>query len=449
MSEDWTKEWERRVVNGVYPLRRFLGRSNHSVVFLTECKAQNLAQAAIKILPAHPALAESQLSHWRRAEALSHPHLIRLFDSGRCRLGGHKFLFVVMDLAEQNLAQILPGRPLTPDEVRDLLPPTLDALAYLHGKNFVQGRLKPPNFLVVDDQLKLASDTIRPAGEPAASIAKPSLYDPPEAKNGRMSTAGDIWGLGITLVEALTQAPPAWSRERSDPVALPADLPPQYAETLRRCLNRDPAHRPTCAELAAEFKPATLAPQATTEAATPSAANEPLVGAPSTRRSSNTRLLVTALTVGIMTLWAVWAGVHLFQSRAISQSRAMPQPASMTAPSQPVVSRPAPVEIPKASAPAALPTVLHEELPSISRRARDTIRGLMTVVVRVTVDGSGGVVAATLENRVSSKYFAHAATEAAMKWTFAPSGDQALRVRLLRFDFTRAGTTGQDSTPQS
>ena len=63
MSEDWTKEWERRIVNGVYPLRRFLGRSNHSVVFLTDRKAQNLAQAAIKILPAHPALAESQLSH--------------------------------------------------------------------------------------------------------------------------------------------------------------------------------------------------------------------------------------------------------------------------------------------------------------------------------------------------------------------------------------------------
>jgi TonB family protein len=307
----------------------------------------------------------------------------------------------------------------------------------------VQGRLKPPNFLVVDDQLKLASDTIRPAGEPAASIAKPTLYDPPEAKNGRISTAGDIWGLGITLVEALTQAPPAWSRERSDAVALPVDLPSEYADALRRCLSRDPAHRPTCAELAAEFKRAT---PATPESATPSAAIEPLVEAPSTHRSSKTRLLVTAITVGIMTLWAVWAGVHLFHSRAI------PQPASMTAQSQPVVSRPAAVEIPKASIPkestAALPTVLHEEMPDVSRRARDSIRGLMTVVVRVTVDISGDVVAATLDNRVSSKYFAHAATEAAKKWKFAPTGDQASRVRLLRFDFTRAGTTGQDSTPQ-
>ncbi len=143
-----------------------------------------------------------------------------------------------------------------------------------------------------------------------------------------------------------------------------------------------------------------------------------------------------------MTLWAVWAGVHLFRTRAD-----IPQPASVTAQSQPVVSPPAVVEIPKAST-AAFPIVQHEEMPDVSRRARDSIRGLMTVVVRVTVDSSGDVVAATLDNRASSKYFAHAATEAAKKWKFAPSGDQTSRVRLLRFDFTRAGTIGQDSTPQ-
>src|SRR5580692_5688309 len=260
MTEDWTKEWERRIVNGVYPLRRFLGRSNHSVVFLTECTAQNVPQAAIKILPAHRALAEAQLAHWRRAAALSHPHLMRLHDAGRCQLGGHNFLFVVTDLAEQNLAQILPSRPLTPDEVRDLLPATLDALAYLHGQNLVQGGLKPTNFLVVDDLLKLASDTIRPAGERAANTARPSRYDPPEAKNGGESTAGDIWGLGITLVEALTQTPPAWSRESSDSVSLPDNLAPEFVGAIQRSLNRDPGQRPTIAELAVLFN---LAPPVT------------------------------------------------------------------------------------------------------------------------------------------------------------------------------------------
>ncbi len=418
MTEDWTKEWERRIVNGVYPLRRFLGRSNHSVVFLTECKAQNVAQAAIKILPANPALTEAQLAHWRRVAALSHPHLMRLLDAGRCQLGGHNFLFVVMDHAEQNLAQILPGRPLTPDEVRDLLPATLDALSYLHGKNLVQGGLKPPNFLVVDDQLKLASDTIRPAGERTASTAKPSLYDPPEAKSGRISTAGDMWGLGITLVEALTQTPPAWSRERSESVSLPANLAPEFVDTVQRCLNRDPGRRPAIAELAAQFKQAT---PATSAPAAPPVMNEPLVPTLSTQNWPKTRFRIMAIAVGIITLWAVWIGVHRFHTHADIQ-----QSASITPQSPPAVSPPAAVENPKASIAASLPTVLHQEIPDLSRSARESIRGVIKIAVRVIG---------------SSKYFARAALDAAWKWKFAQATDQASRVWLLHFEFTRAGTT--------
>src|SRR5450631_4100671 len=395
MTEDWIKEWERRSVNGVYPLHRFLGRSNHSVVFLTECKAQNVAQAAIKILPAYPARTEAQLSYWRSAATLSHPHLIRLLDAGRCQLGGHNFLFVVMDHAEQNLAQILPGRALTSDEVRDMLPPTLDALAYLHGKNLVQGGLKPPNFLVVNDQLKLSSDTIRPAGERLATTAKPSLYDPPEAKGGRISTAGDIWGLGITLVEALTQAPPVWSRDTDDTVVLSANLAPEFIDTAQRCLNRDPGHRPAIAELAAQFK---QAPPTTPESAAPSVVNESVVRTPSTQHWPKARLVVTAITLGVMALCAVWAALHLFHTHSTVR-----QPASITPVSQPPVSPPAAAEIPNASI-AGLPTILHQEVPDISRSARESIRGVIKVGVRVTIDRSGNVVAATLDKRGSRKY---------------------------------------------
>src|ERR1700736_3102075 len=124
--EIWTK-WESQIVNGVFPLRRFLGRSNHSVVFLTEYKAKDLPDAAIKLVPADPALTEAQLVQWRSIAHLSHPHLLRLFEADRCQLGGHNFLFVVMEYAEQTLAQILPNRALTLDEVREMLPPTLDA----------------------------------------------------------------------------------------------------------------------------------------------------------------------------------------------------------------------------------------------------------------------------------------------------------------------------------
>ena len=253
MTEVWTK-WEGQVINGVFPLRRFVRASDHSAVFLTEHAAQNLATAALKLVPAVPKLAQAQLLRWSTAAALAHPHLIRLLESGRCQIGDLQFIFVVMEYAEQTLAQILPQRPLTADEVREMLPATLSALAFLHSKNLVHGQLKPSNFLVVDDQLKLASDTIRPAGESTATITAPSVYDPPEANGGSSYAAGDIWSLGVTLVEALTQGAPVWAEGRPAIASLPATVPPAFAQLVQRCLSHDPATRPTATELAAELK---------------------------------------------------------------------------------------------------------------------------------------------------------------------------------------------------
>jgi hypothetical protein len=85
--------------------------------------------------------------------------------------------------------------------------------------------------------------------------------------------------------------------------------------------------------------------------------------------------------------------------------------------------------------------VLHQELPDVSRSARQSIRGIIKIGVRVIVDRSGNVVAATLDNRPSSKYFARAVLDAAKKWTFSEAADPASRVWLLHFELTRAGTT--------
>src|SRR5258708_308380 len=90
-AEVWT-EWEGQGVHGVYPLRRFLGRSSHSAVFLPESSADNLPNVAIKFVPADPLQTEAQLVQWGTAATLSHPHLLRIFDVGRCQLGGRGFL---------------------------------------------------------------------------------------------------------------------------------------------------------------------------------------------------------------------------------------------------------------------------------------------------------------------------------------------------------------------
>jgi len=86
--------------------------------------------------------------------------------------------------------------------------------------------------------------------------------------------------------------------------------------------------------------------------------------------------------------------------------------------------------------------VLHQEFPNVPRGARESIRGHIKVSVRVTVDGAGNVVGATLENHGSSKYFARLAVDAARKWKFSPA-DEASRAWLLLFEFSRGGTAGR------
>ena len=259
LSETWSR-WEGQSVNGAFPLRRCLGSSDHSGVFLTEYAERNLPNVALKLVPAIPTLAESQLSHWGEAARLEHPHLIRILETGRCQLGGSHYLYVVMDYAEQNLEQLLLHRALSEAEVREMLPLTLEALAYLHSRNLVQGQLKPSNVLVVENRLALASDTIRPADEATASIGMLSIHNPPEARDGSFSTAGDVWALGVTLCQALTQRTPLQSSERRDLVVLPPDIPPAFNDVLRRCLARNPGQRPSIGDLQGWLKTGTLAP---------------------------------------------------------------------------------------------------------------------------------------------------------------------------------------------
>lgn len=190
------EKWEGRV-DGKFPLRQWLGGSDHSAVFLTERPGQPGQKVAIKLIAAD-ADADLQLSRWRAAVQLSHPHLMRIYDAGRCRLDGRPLLYLITEYAEEDLAQILPQRALAPAEVTDLLPALLDALAYLHDKGFVHGRVKPSNVHAMDDQLKLSADQIVSFAELNPVPSRRDVYDAPETAAGIVSPAGDVWSIGVT-----------------------------------------------------------------------------------------------------------------------------------------------------------------------------------------------------------------------------------------------------------
>jgi hypothetical protein len=474
MSEIWLA-WQGREINSDVRLGRYLGGSDHSAVFLGDPAA-----VAIKLVPAWSALAESQLSDWESAAGLTHPHLIRLLETGRCVLDGQPCLYAVMEYADQNLAQLLRHRALSEVEVREVLPPTLDALAYLHGRNLVQGQLKPANILAVGDRLKLAADTIRRVSEARGGRGEASEYDPPEARDGSYAAAGDIWGLGLTLVEALTRSRPATVSEGPAGVLLPRDFPPTFRELVTRCLSRRPYDRPKVTEIEAWLRrqPAAAArveprkPAAVAEAVKPEpvppptempkgapapAAPAPLVPQPFAPRPIRAdfgaseiprrRSLALPIIAIVAILALSWAGM-----RALRTHRAPASPAAAAAVSQtaaPPATAPAPVPAAQPSPPApaqagsaATPVVVHAEIPDVPVRARNTIHGHIKVSVRVIVDKNGNVVGALADRPGPSRYFARLAIAASKKWTFPPVNTQAQRVYAVHFVFSRDGTTG-------
>lgn len=246
MSDGWAK-LEGHAINGAFPLHRLLGRTNHSVVFLTESLKHGRSELALKLIPSAPGLAQLQLARWRASAALIHPRLIQIFDAGQCQIGERPFLYVVTDYADQNLAQLLERRALTEEETREMMEPVLDGLSFLHERKLVQGRLKPSNVLVVGDQLKLASDTIRPFSETGRPSRVTSSYSPPEASGGERTAATDVWALGVTLCEALTRQQPTSLHEGD--MLLPPEVTPKFRGVIARCLQRRAQNRPKVKEL--------------------------------------------------------------------------------------------------------------------------------------------------------------------------------------------------------
>src|SRR6202044_1146266 len=249
-----------QVADGKFRLGQFIGGNEHSSVFLVDYDGQEVPKAAIKLIPADSVDVPAQLARWKQAARLSHPHLIRILHMGRCEIDRTPMLYVVMEYAEENLSQVIARRPLSPAEARDILGPVADALAYVHGKGFVHCRLKPANIMADDDLLKISSDGLCHIGESSGAAGKPGAYDPPEAAGGRISPAGDVWSLGMTLTESLTQRLPVWERTNQAEPSLPSNLQPEILDLARHCLRRDPQMRWTVADIAARLQPNSSAP---------------------------------------------------------------------------------------------------------------------------------------------------------------------------------------------
>jgi TonB family protein len=453
MIATW-KQHEGQAVDGIV-LLQLLGSGESSAVFLAERAGE---RCAIKLVPTEDVVAQLPLSRWEQASKLSHPHLSRIFQCGRANLDGVSLVYVAMEFAEDELGGV--DRPLTPKEAREMLTPAAKALAYLHGKGFAHGRIRPSNILSVHDELKISGDAPLRKGERHASTPGGQPYDAPELAASGVTPAGDMWSLGISLVEAMTKELPKLD---GGVPRLPDSLrPDSFRELAAGCLERDPARRWSIADLMQWLERGTI---------------------PSPKRPRPRYVVPIAAAAGVAALsvvaW-VYAGPYLASSEALRQASESPAsvaPAA-TAPSQsPPPAQPEPPAKPGRSTPAkvaklppretkpaplpetepadpaptpppvaasashavapdaaAFPNVVQPVIPDVPGKSVATIHGKVPIVVRVETDASGAVTSAKVESGGSSKYFADMALKAARQWKFVPGADA--RQWMLRFEFS-------------
>ncbi|MFJ3904420.1 serine/threonine-protein kinase [Streptomyces sp. NPDC090025] len=158
--------------------------------------------------------------------------------------------------------------PLPPDTVRTLAAGLARALTHVHGADLVHRDLKPSNVLltvdgpqIIDFGIARALDTVTDGGltSTGAVVGSPGFMSPEQVRGDRLTAASDVFCLGTVLAYAATGKSPfggADSGVHATMFRIAHDEPdltgvaPELTGLIRACLAKDPAARPSAAELA-------------------------------------------------------------------------------------------------------------------------------------------------------------------------------------------------------
>jgi len=336
-------EPDERVLDGRYRLGDRLGSGAVAEVYRAE--DERLARpVAIKLFRGDAAdQLQRHEAEMRTLASLEHPNLVSVYDAGTTEDTSQPYL--VMQLIDgHTLGQELRDGPLPAERAARYGAALADALAYVHAQGFVHRDVKPANVLVsTDGRVHLADFGIARLVDSAHTtrtgevVGTPAYFAPEQVAGEPVGSAVDVYSLGMVLLECLTgersfegtAMEVAVARLARDP-EVPARLPADWRRLLRAMTARDPAHRPSAAQVADALRAiatgggdATVAltppPQATTVMSTATtvmpattAAGEPVIrrtAAAPARRRFNPAVVVVALLVAVAVAVAIGIAV--------------------------------------------------------------------------------------------------------------------------------------------
>src|SRR3954453_800771 len=190
--------------------------------------------------------ADRQVELWQTVRQLRDLHLNSPLGCGTTELNGVRMPYVVLRQADESLGGVLRERALTQPEAKEALLNVTKGLEVLHLNGLVHGNVSPQEVVAIGDTIRLSGEGVRLTGTPPPLELKKANYLAPESKAANITPESDIWCLGATVFEILTQK--AWAEDERDNADA---LPEPFAAIALRCLIAEPSERCRLAEVVA------------------------------------------------------------------------------------------------------------------------------------------------------------------------------------------------------